>query len=45
MSEVDGPDVAISAIIPASCAGGDGSAFISVTGGTPGYLYTWSNGD
>ena len=30
---------------PASCANGDGSAVVSVAGGTPPFYYAWSNGD
>ncbi len=29
---------------PAGCAGNDGSATVTASGGTPGYTYAWSNG-
>ncbi|GAB4408874.1 MAG: hypothetical protein OHK0039_12220 [Bacteroidia bacterium] len=32
-------------ITPASCGGADGSASLSILGGTPPFSYLWSNGD
>ena len=34
----------VAAVTPASCAGIGGSVDISVSGGTPGYSFLWSNG-
>jgi len=43
VNEIGGPEIQVSGT-DVSCNGGsDGSATVEVTGGTPGYTYTWSN--
>ena len=40
---LNGPDITVDAVNDVSCAGeADGSATISVSGGTPGYTYDWT---
>jgi hypothetical protein len=44
VGEQGGPQISITSIIGSTCNQANGSAFIEVTGGTPGYSYNWSNG-
>jgi gliding motility-associated-like protein len=40
---LNGPDITVNAVNDVSCVGeGDGSATISISGGTPGYTYDWT---
>lgn len=45
VSDTDGPSVTITKGEDANCGGADGTATSNVTGGTPPYTYSWSNGD
>lgn len=38
-----GPEIILDSIADAGCGGNDGSIWISVSGGTPPYGYSWSN--
>jgi uncharacterized delta-60 repeat protein len=44
IGEQGGPQITVTSVIMATCNETNGSAFIEVSGGTPGYSYTWSNG-
>ncbi|WP_460640215.1 beta strand repeat-containing protein, partial [Larkinella harenae] len=39
-----GPQIAISNLTPATCAGATGAVSVTVTGGSPIYTYQWNNG-
>lgn len=41
---VNGPTVVVQPLAPINCNGGTGSAVATLTGGTPGFTYNWSNG-
>ena len=46
VANTGGPAVSIASFTNVSCSGGsDGTATVSVTGGTPPYTYLWTNGD
>jgi hypothetical protein len=44
IGEEGGPQISVTSVIMATCNEANGSAFIEVSGGTPGYSYNWSNG-
>ncbi len=45
ISDLSGPAVSVDSTVNANCGGPDGSAMISVSGGTPPLTYLWSNGE
>jgi len=45
VSDQDGPTISLSSMTPVSCHGlNDGALDVNVTGGSPPYMYVWSNG-
>lgn len=44
VNNLNGPSISSLNTTPALCNGGNGTATVTATGGTPGYTYLWSNG-